>query len=77
MYKKNLCKEKLKNMAPYGFILVSYLILKEAFFFSSFEIIVQVDYSATAEELEQHFHGAGSVNRVTILCDKYSGHPKG
>lgn len=36
-----------------------------------------VDYSATAEELEQHFHGCGSVNRVTILCDKYSGHPKG
>merc|ERR1712036_113554 len=36
-----------------------------------------VDYGATAEELEQHFHGAGSVNRVTILCDKYSGHPKG
>ena len=37
----------------------------------------QVDYSATAEELEQHFHGCGSVNRVTILCDKFSGHPKG
>merc|ERR1712168_1778436 len=37
----------------------------------------QVDYSATAEELEQHFHGCGSVNRVTILCDKYTGHPKG
>ncbi|XP_028392410.1 polyadenylate-binding protein 2-like [Dendronephthya gigantea] len=36
-----------------------------------------VDYSATAEELEQHFHGCGSVNRVTILCDKYTGHPKG
>ncbi|KAH9515542.1 Polyadenylate-binding protein 2-B [Bulinus truncatus] len=36
-----------------------------------------VDYGATAEELEQHFHGCGSVNRVTILCDKYSGHPKG
>lgn len=36
-----------------------------------------VDYSATAEELEQHFHGCGSVNRITILCDKYSGHPKG
>ncbi|XP_067171065.1 LOW QUALITY PROTEIN: polyadenylate-binding protein 2-like, partial [Apteryx mantelli] len=32
---------------------------------------------ATAEELEAHFHGCGSVNRVTILCDKYSGHPKG
>lgn len=36
-----------------------------------------VDYSATAEELEQHFHGCGAVNRVTILCDKFSGHPKG
>ncbi|XP_066923593.1 polyadenylate-binding protein 2-B-like isoform X1 [Clytia hemisphaerica] len=36
-----------------------------------------VDYSATATELEQHFHGCGSVNRVTILCDKFSGHPKG
>ncbi|CAK8682409.1 polyadenylate-binding protein 2-B-like [Clavelina lepadiformis] len=36
-----------------------------------------VDYGATAEELEHHFHGAGSVNRVTILCDKFSGHPKG
>jgi len=37
----------------------------------------QVDYTATAEELEQHFHGCGAVNRVTILCDKFSGQPKG
>ncbi|XP_054710067.1 polyadenylate-binding protein 2-like isoform X2 [Uloborus diversus] len=36
-----------------------------------------VDYGATREELEQHFHGCGSINKVTILCDKYSGHPKG
>lgn len=36
-----------------------------------------VDYGATAEEIEQHFHGCGSVARVTILCDKFSGHPKG
>ena len=36
-----------------------------------------MDYSATAEELETHFHGCGSINRVTILCDKYTGHPKG
>ncbi|XP_074599115.1 polyadenylate-binding protein 2-B-like isoform X2 [Brevipalpus obovatus] len=36
-----------------------------------------VDYSATANDLEQHFHGCGSINRVTILCDKFSGHPKG
>ncbi|XP_038070081.1 polyadenylate-binding protein 2-B-like [Patiria miniata] len=36
-----------------------------------------VDYSTTAEELEEHFHGCGSINRVTILCDKFTGHPKG
>lgn len=36
-----------------------------------------VDYSATADDLERHFHGCGSVNRVTILCDKFTGHPKG
>jgi polyadenylate-binding protein 2 len=36
-----------------------------------------VDYSATAQGLEAHFHGCGSINRVTILCDKFSGHPKG
>lgn len=29
-----------------------------------------VDYGATAEELEAHFHGCGSINRVTILCNK-------
>jgi len=39
--------------------------------------IGNVDYAATAEELEQHFHGCGSINRVTILCDKFTGHPKG
>lgn len=37
----------------------------------------QVDYGATAEELEQHFHGCGSINRVTILCNKFDGQPKG
>uniref|UniRef100_A0AAF5Q002 RRM domain-containing protein n=2 Tax=Wuchereria bancrofti TaxID=6293 RepID=A0AAF5Q002_WUCBA len=36
-----------------------------------------VDYCSTAEELEAHFHGCGSVNRVTILTDKFTGHPKG
>ena len=39
--------------------------------------IGNVDYGATAEELEQHFHGSGSINRVTILCNKFDGHPKG
>ncbi|XP_076989788.1 embryonic polyadenylate-binding protein 2 [Tamandua tetradactyla] len=36
-----------------------------------------VDYGGTAEELEAHFHPCGDVHRVTILCDKFSGHPKG
>ena len=36
-----------------------------------------VDYAATATDLEQHFHGCGSVNRVTILCDRFTGTPKG
>ncbi|CAD5117939.1 DgyrCDS6682 [Dimorphilus gyrociliatus] len=36
-----------------------------------------VDYAATAEELEAHFHGCGAIQRVTIMCDKFSGHPKG
>ncbi|XP_063103881.1 embryonic polyadenylate-binding protein 2 isoform X2 [Cavia porcellus] len=36
-----------------------------------------VDYGGTAEELEAHFHRCGEVHRVTILCDKFSGHPKG
>jgi polyadenylate-binding protein 2 len=36
-----------------------------------------VDYSTTADDLERHFHGCGSVNRVTILTDRYTGNPKG
>ncbi|KAL0621706.1 Embryonic polyadenylate-binding protein 2 [Plecturocebus cupreus] len=36
-----------------------------------------VDYGGSAEELEAHFSCCGKVYRVTILCDKFSGHPKG
>lgn len=37
-----------------------------------------VDYSATPEEIQTHFNqGGGSINRVTILLDKFTGHPKG
>ncbi|OJT10488.1 Polyadenylate-binding protein 2 [Trametes pubescens] len=36
-----------------------------------------VDYSATPEEIQQHFQACGVINRVTILCDKFTGHPKG
>lgn len=36
-----------------------------------------VDYSASPEEIQNHFQSCGSINRVTILLDKYTGHPKG
>ncbi|KAM4017144.1 embryonic polyadenylate-binding protein 2 isoform 1-T1 [Anomaloglossus baeobatrachus] len=36
-----------------------------------------VDYGGTAQDLESHFSGCGCINRITILCDKFSGHPKG
>jgi len=37
----------------------------------------QVDYNATPEELLGHFEACGTVERVTIVCDKFSGRPKG
>ena len=37
----------------------------------------QVDYSATPEELVAHFEPCGTVERVTIVCDKFTGQPKG
>ncbi|CAO3633049.1 unnamed protein product [Cunninghamella blakesleeana] len=37
----------------------------------------QVDYSTTPEELQAHFQVCGGINRVTILCDKYTGQSKG
>eukprot|EP00871_Galdieria_phlegrea_P003719 jgi/Galph1/4348/GphlegSOOS_G2998.1 len=36
-----------------------------------------VDYGATPEELQSHFKECGTINRVTILCDRFTGHPKG
>jgi polyadenylate-binding protein 2 len=36
-----------------------------------------VDYSCTPEDLQTHFEACGPVNRITILCDRHSGHPKG
>lgn len=37
----------------------------------------QVDYAATPEQLLSHFEACGTVERVTIVCDKFSGRPKG
>ncbi|EMS59552.1 Polyadenylate-binding protein 2 [Triticum urartu] len=36
----------------------------------------KVDYACTPEEVQQHFQACGTVNRVTILTDKF-GQPKG
>ncbi|OBZ76531.1 Polyadenylate-binding protein 2 [Grifola frondosa] len=36
-----------------------------------------VDYAATPEEIQAHFQACGTINRVTIICDKFTGHPKG
>ncbi|RXW25208.1 hypothetical protein EST38_g674 [Candolleomyces aberdarensis] len=36
-----------------------------------------VDYAATPEEIQVHFQACGVINRVTIICDKFTGHPKG
>jgi polyadenylate-binding protein 2 len=36
-----------------------------------------VDYAATPEEIQNHFRSCGSINRVTILLDKFTGQPKG
>lgn len=36
-----------------------------------------VDYGVTPEEIQSHFQSCGSINRVTILLDKFTGHPKG
>ena len=39
-------------------------------------VTLQVDYACTPEEVQQHFQSCGTVNRVTILTDKF-GQPKG
>jgi polyadenylate-binding protein 2 len=36
-----------------------------------------VDYAATPEELQAHFADCGTINRVTIMCNKATGTPKG
>lgn len=36
-----------------------------------------VDYGCTPEDLQCLFESCGPVNRITILCDRHTGHPKG
>lgn len=37
----------------------------------------QVDYEATTDELRVHFAPCGTLNRITIVCDPVTHHPKG
>ena len=37
----------------------------------------KAENSTRRERFPQHFHGCGAINRVTILCNKFDGHPKG
>ncbi len=45
--------------------------------FACYRYVGQVDYEATPEELQLHFAPCGTINRVTILCDKITGQAKG
>lgn len=36
-----------------------------------------VDWGSTPEEIQGHFQSCGTINRITILCDKWTGQPKG
>jgi RNA recognition motif. (a.k.a. RRM, RBD, or RNP domain) len=49
----------------------------DLFLFSHSIYVGQVDYSAKPEELLSHFEACGTVERVTIVCDKFTGTPKG
>lgn len=52
------------------------LLLSVVIYQNGFQIMIQVDYACTPEEVQQHFQSCGTVNRVTILTDKF-GQPKG
>ncbi len=36
-----------------------------------------VDYGTAPEELQAHFASCGTIDRVTILCNKWTGKPMG
>ncbi|XP_076275120.1 polyadenylate-binding protein 2-like [Rhynchophorus ferrugineus] len=70
---------KQMNMGcPIGLTRRLYMSLDEKMEVDNRSIYVgNVDYGATAAELEKHFYGCGSINRVAILYNKFDGHPKG
>jgi len=36
-----------------------------------------VDYASTPQDLQDYFKSCGQINRITIMVDKLTGHPKG
>lgn len=36
-----------------------------------------VDWAVVPEDLQKHFQSCGVINRITILCDKWTHQPKG
>merc|ERR1712130_414159 len=39
--------------------------------------IKNVDHNTDANELKSHFESCGTIERITIVCDKWTGKPKG
>ena len=39
--------------------------------------VKNVEYKCSKDDVLEHFKSCGKVNRVTIVNDKFSGHPKG
>eukprot|EP01083_Nonionella_stella_P014081 39575_1 len=39
--------------------------------------IKNVDHNTDANELKAHFESCGTIERITIVCDKWTGKPKG
>ena len=39
--------------------------------------VKNVDYCAENKDLEIHFSDCGKIEKITIVCDKHSGHPLG
>ncbi|XP_076267198.1 polyadenylate-binding protein 2-like [Rhynchophorus ferrugineus] len=70
--------KKMNMVCPIGLKSRLYVSLEDKIEVDNRSIYVgNVDYGATAEELQRHFYGCGPINRVAILYNKYNGHPKG
>nr|GMC62529.1 polyadenylate-binding protein 2 [Ipomoea batatas] len=79
-YVKNvaLCGQVLLHMWSASLSSCFVLETAELLMYESLESggLLLVDYACTPEEVQQHFQACGTVNRVTILTDKF-GQPKG